>query len=222
MILGGADCENKFTFAMPTRCLVVLLAATLPAHGDKSSSAPTKQIGIFDGIGLWGYCREGLGHLPFKEHGKEGGCQGVAAANPVPELVKHTPMGDLINAGMYGEWDWPLPSARIRAQSTGFSYTADADAVDRIVMRDCIEACIGCSRCRVISVSRKEKDCSWYAQCNTSRLGDAFQTSHRSFRVRGDDGSVTADALAMVAQPTPYAPSRTGCRHSVWIYCSHK
>jgi hypothetical protein len=156
--------------------------------------------GTFDGIGLWGYCQEGLDMTPFKEDGKEGGCVGVAASDPIPELH-----GKTVNAGAYGEWMWPLPRARKHPRTVGFS-VADADAMDRLVMRDCIEACIDCSRCRVISVSRLEKDCSWYSQCDTSHLGDAFGTYHRSFVVRGEDGSVTADAARLTKQALEHAP----------------
>ena len=169
-----------------------MAALTLASLGATRNAFVAPRPGTFDGIGLWGYCQEGLPMQPFKEDGPEGGCQGVAAASPVPELK-----GKRVNAGVYGEWTWPLSGARARARPAGFS-VGNADAMDRTVMRDCVQACIHCSRCRVVSFSRKEKDCSWYAECDTAHLGDAFGTYHRSFLVRGADGSVTAEAAAAV------------------------
>ena len=59
----------------------------------------------------------------------------------------------------------------------------------------CLARCATCARCRHISVSLQHRDCSWYAQCETTHT-DVF-----CFR----SGSVVEpDAIARVSRPPPW------------------
>ena len=47
----------------------------------------------------------------------------------------------------------------------------------------CVRRCVdGCARCRYVSVSIPERDCSWYATCDVRRLRNAG-LGHRTYAV---------------------------------------
>ncbi len=51
----------------------------------------------------------------------------------------------------------------------------------------CITMCLGCRRCRFVTVSRRYAECSWFATCALDRL-QSIGADHRSGRVhRSDD-----------------------------------
>ena len=41
-----------------------------------------------------------------------------------------------------------------------------------VSLRECISACEGCARCKFVSFSAQNRDCSWFAGCNASSLGN--------------------------------------------------
>lgn len=88
------------------------------------------------------------------------------------------------NAGSLGSWDVPKAT-------TSWD---DASAA-------CTARCRACSRCAVISLSLKHRDCSWYAWCNTSRLFRDVKAVFTS-RVRDDMPRVPrADTAAVRRRP---------------------
>ena len=44
-------------------------------------------------------------------------------------------------------------------------------------------ACRGCGNCRYVSVSLRERDCSWYRECSLDGLQTAFSAGHRTYPV---------------------------------------
>ena len=62
---------------------------------------------------------------------------------------------------------------------------------------DCIRVCMTCTVCYVISYSKQMNDCSWYQRCDLDQLNNDSST-HRSYRVRFENGSVSAPAQRLL------------------------
>ena len=54
------------------------------------------------------------------------------------------------------------------------SWTLDDGQVrsDEAAAQSCLSLCLGCARCRYITINRGARDCSWYAACDLTRLHD--------------------------------------------------
>ena len=54
------------------------------------------------------------------------------------------------------------------------SWTLDDGHVhsDEAAAQGCLSLCLGCARCRYITLNRGSRDCSWYAACDLNRLND--------------------------------------------------
>ena len=92
-----------------------------------------------------------------------------------------------------GSFKWPI--GRRHAGSDLSDHERDIGG-----MQDCMQKCLLCARCDLVSFSRSERDCSWYRSCDLEHLLDEFATGHHSQRVRFN-GSVTAEAKAFMATP---------------------
>ncbi len=75
----------------------------------------------------------------------------------------------------------------------------DAGAA-RSMLGECIGKCLSCERCRFVSLSRKDRDCSWYAGCDSlQRSVKHYNLAHRTYTVRHANGSTAERAARLVA-----------------------
>ena len=70
----------------------------------------------------------------------------------------------------------------------------------RSMLGECIGKCLSCERCRFISLSRKDRDCSWYAGCDSLQKSvKHYNLAHRTYTVRHTNGSTAERAARFVA-----------------------
>ena len=73
------------------------------------------------------------------------------------------------------------------------SWALPAASKMRSSLQLCLQHCIECQQCHFVSISRADKDCSWYTKCDklSTRL-NGYALEHRSFQVRHANGSTVA------------------------------
>ena len=84
---------------------------------------------------------------------------------------------------------------------------------------ECIARCTQCPRCAVVSFSRRLRDCSWFATCDTTKLAQTVtggrSTGHSSTRVRNDTTFEAGDS-ARAPPDLFFSYSGTALDHS-WL-----
>ena len=73
-----------------------------------------------------------------------------------------------------------------------------------VAVQACTRKCMGCSRCRIISLSLKWKDCSWYQRCDLQNL-KKWLPGFRTVVIRNTSAAVVP-AAPLQAKSAPAAP----------------
>ena len=89
-----------------------------------------------------------------------------AAAAPRVGYCRPTRTGDAGDCRRGAQGSWLLPAEGNWSGEAG-----------------CLARCRGCGNCRYVSVSLRERDCSWYRECSLDGLQTAFSAGHRTYPV---------------------------------------
>ena len=138
-------------------------------------------------------------------------------SNAIPDSVPYLHVGvcavtgyDTGDCGVddRGSFHWPLSTL------AKTPHTLSSKWQDLLGLQACVRKCLACSRCRYVSFSRFERDCSWYSTCNLNALSNG-ENMHRTVMVRHEgDVSATAEVESLLnlapqrgAGGTPFAES---------------
>ena len=89
--------------------------------------------------------------------------------------------------------------------------------------RSCVERCRTCARCRFVSVSLENRDCSWYSDCPWESLrldiggANTYWTRHVRQRPSVTGRAVNASACDRVNSPAPSPTRGGGRRHGTHV-----
>ena len=98
------------------------------------------------------------------------------------------------------------------------SWAISRDAIRGPVsfLNACLKRCVACDSCRYVSVSQKDKDCSWYRACPLLETSTAarsdwerthnYKLEHHSFQVKNENGT-TVDRVRFRLAKGPLAPT---------------
>ena len=64
----------------------------------------------------------------------------------------------------------------------------------------CLSRCVACASCRYVSVSQKDRDCSWYSACSLETSLSGYTLEHHSYQVRHENGTTVRRVSSRLAK----------------------
>ena len=112
---------------------------------------------------------------------------GLPPPPPPPRPSDYSP-----HNGVCGGTSWTTPdvcsgSASCESHQSGAVHARENNITS---LEQCIQQCERCERCNFVSFSLANDDCSWYVDCDMSRLIPTPQANYTSVRVRNGSSSV--------------------------------